>query len=66
MYKELLVMENIDRRRPHSIALSDKELSYAENIMYIYHLRSISDVFRYLLIREHGWITEEQTKAEVK
>lgn len=59
-------MESIDRRKPHTISISDKELSYAENIMYIYHLRNISDVFRYLLVREHEWITEEQAKAEVK
>lgn len=44
---------DIDRRKQRSISISDRELSYAENIMYFYRLRSISDAVRFLIIREN-------------
>ena len=59
-------MENIDRRKSRSVSLSDRELSFAENVMYFYHLRSVSDAIRFLIIRENGWIQKEQAQEEVK
>lgn len=60
-------MENIDRRKSRSVSLSDRELSCAEKVMYFYHLRSVSDAIRFLILRENAWITEEQAQnTEVK
>lgn len=48
-----IVKDEQDKRKQRSIAMSERELSFAENIMFFYKLRSISDVVRFLIIREN-------------
>lgn len=58
---------NIDTRKPRSISMSEREKSFAENIMYYYRLHSISDAIRFLIIRENAAIEAEAAKGnEVK
>lgn len=59
-------MENldIDKRKPRSISLSEREISSAENIMYYYRLHSISDAIRFLIIRENAEIENKQNEVK--
>lgn len=57
---------DVDKRKQRSIAISERELSFAENVMNYYRFHSISEVIRYLIIRENALIEAEQAESAGK
>ena len=49
-------MESIDKRKPRTFSMSEREYSLIEDVMYFYRLRSVSDAVRFLIIRESARI----------
>lgn len=45
-----------ERRTPRSVNMNEAELQMAENVMEYYHLHTVSEVIRFLIIRENARI----------
>ena len=51
-------MESIDKRKPRTFSMSEREYSLIEIVMRFYQLRSVSDAVRFLIIRESARIAQ--------
>ena len=49
-------MESIDKRKPRTFSMSEREYSSIELVMDYYRLRSVSAAIRFLVIRESARI----------
>ena len=55
-------MENLDKRRPRGISMSDREVGFAQYLRDFYHLCTVSDVVRFLILRDFARIQDEIKK----
>ena len=46
-------MSNYIQRKPHTISISERELTFVRAIMYRYNLKSLSETIRMLIVKEY-------------
>lgn len=52
-------MESVSRRKPRTVSLNDQEFLIVEKLRELYGMRSISEVIRYLIIRDVQQLNED-------
>ena len=50
-------------RKPRCLSLNDFEVAMLKTIMDYYHMNNVSEVMRYLIMRENARIEQEVCKA---